>query len=1528
MKRIFLIPLALALLAQVGTVEAAPLTLFEIDEMSASLDCRANCEAGVPSHLSQCLTACGPFNPLWEKNGVLPIDGTDLDLALLEMWDAGTLSQICYQDGWVVPIAACGSDDCLATHTAAECADADGDGLKEWKEETSGTSDAIANELCANDASCGFNATCVFFASIGERRCLPRPCATTGCTAFHLELVESDNSEVIARIHFDYSPMPTRVLDLYLEHDNKTLSLTDARPLEALVQASKELQASYTSNGMLRLIVLSPSSMQPIPYGPIIELVFSRTSGAQTKLGFSRNDTAQSMSLAPSSEDMQQALADDGLWGDDLQISARDPGGDRLLLYYAFDRQPEILAYDDVKDAVELCEIFGDCKNLRDEIPFERMTKLKMLARLETLQRGATKVSQPVPGVRGDAAFFDGNDDHLELPLLVEDPSAGMAYRNADRSYTFTSWFYAEGDTLDSGPVSQILFNHQNFAETTRYGVGLRRGETAEMFELVWFWGDAELSSPSTQTIASGLSVLDWHHLAMTVDDPSNTIRFFVNGEPMPLAVAFADDELFTCPGYETGAGTGVVLHEEGKDVSGGRSPEAVLYAATQNNLYGIDRMDPNGFGWQEVLREGTGQAMDPDFSPITGKIVYASSKNGDFDIWIANEDGSNPRAITRGFGDTARGIFARRPKWAPNASAIVFESNIYSIDYDHNWYGRTYQLYTIAYDTKENEVAIPLPSGETASALDYDFLGSSQIIDDYALTSGPQNSYGAVWLAPPSADDNGTIAFTAASDDYDVKELRRGAIPSSPSNPKNFVAVDAAMGQTGASTELLDGRREGLDDHFIISNEWVAYDPSNQFTLSNLMSKGSGVVIRLNSAPSGYSLDCWDLNGNGVPDLSLEDTNKDGATNLADCYPAAVNIYIGYDAAKATPRLGACSGTAALVGPGGLGKKIDFSDTPTGYGNFLKVTIKSPFSSKPIPEGLVATIVFDKVNGAASSLADYSIFTRNLHQKLADFSASAGTGIELVGHGLAEVTQARFSPDGQRILLAGLEGARPTLTTLEGWKTAKPVARKVAMGSLRVEGMDWSKTERFYPCQWIGGTKNPKSKIIKKALRGALDETRLYSYVRSDGAISSEYERGKAWLDKSGQRPKAQSRSCAIDSDCAPFELCDPVSHVCALLPCKPDEANPCPVGRGECTLLPVPVGGIDSLAWVCSTECAMDRECFEQECKNGSCRFCDIPTPTNRGTNTCLECRNRPVEVSGLEPWMEIEGCPDRNSFSCEDGSCQTECYSMENGQSRYLCDPAIEFCQKGRCVGFEWQWNDISPMTMSGLGQMQMMVENAWTTVALSQSYPVEINAYGVEDYLHSPQIIVEGRVSGSGTGMPAPYGDTWFEIGVVSVHNRSQTEAMQNPYTVSSPYPMTEVRLRLISPPLENANQGNHGLLNGEKDFCAEWNTDRNECVYRATGSRATIGYRVGIPLNESRKACYDHGGTECNYQPNDKLARYLWGGQPAAVVLGISVADTAVFSSMTENKVCGYAATQGATDYAKPTENDAERKELE
>lgn len=1529
-----------------GCPSCTRLSLADLDTLDTFLSCRATCDAGAQAARVTCLAACPAQAPAWDKNLDGAVDDVDLRLAYLEYWDDGTGNAICYEGGAVVPAPACGLGDCLAQfpNAPAQCADVDGDGLRAWQEALIGTSDRSSNSSCQIGSECGYYEQCQFVDAVNRKLCVPRACPAGQCTAFHLEEIESDNSEVILHLHYDYSPVPATVLDLYVDYDSDVMTLAEARPLTSLKNAGKPIQVRHNSSGQLRLIVFDPGSSLPIPTGAIVELVFARTGTGPARIGFSTVDFAQQWSIAPSQGLATADLSNDALWGTPITVPDRGPNGDRLLLHYSFDNANRPL---DVKDAMsgdELCSLEADCANIDTTTAVGQRLQNRLIAQYDALQQGTARYSKSLPGVSGTAAFLDGTSDRLELPITLNSPATGQPYQRADQGFTLSTWLFNEGNGLRSASTNgEVLFSHNNqSSELTAYGV-LARQRPGDLFDLVFFEGnDITSATLTTRTIASNLPNRSWLHFGMAVDGATRVVTFYLDGQPASgLPTTTLTGPVDTCPGFEPPPGAGLDLHDEGDLQFGGQSPDKILFSAAKNNLYGIEEMDVSGLSRRDRIRLPDAQARDPHYHAELDKLAFASSNGGNFEIWIADGDGSSPQRITSGFGDTARGIFARRPRWAPDGSGIVFESNVYDILAGDNAYSRTYRLFYIAYDNLANQVAIP-SGASTITELNYPDLLANQTVDQYSLTHTPSlNHYDVQWLrGSVSGQDRGVILMSTASQRYDTRAIAGLEIPltitpttnptalpmwATPLTDNSQLRLLAAALPAGTSAGSANLAALLQSSNELIARERIDYPAHPDFTVASV-NLGNGdfeAVITYNPAPMVAS--CWDLNRNGFQDPT-EDVNADNAFNTLDCHPSTVtDLYLEYDDAQLTPQVDlrgviAIPGAFLVASAKELFADFKQSSVTGSARSFVKVDVRSPANGLPIPPGtVIGRIAFFGSSGA--SLSDRQrLVDQTLHIKLGSADPLAWN---LPANTLDLVQDAAFSPDADRLVLSGIENARPVVVT-----TADVMGgglQKISDDPVRAETMHWTKITRSYPCNWIGNFRNPFSKLYQGSFRGALDELKLYSYVRNPGAFQSEAERGFEWLQKTGLGGQGapQNTPCTTHLDCPRYQVCDIPNGQCFTDSCDPTAEYPCGIA-GACNLLPVPAGGDDTLQWVCSVDCASDTQCFQQECLNGPCRFCDP------ATNSCNECRDDVLSIPGLSPVPVIVGCPDRNAFSCFEGSCITECYTSDNGQSIYLCDPALEYCRQGRCELFEWSWEDFAPATFSGLGQMAIADPN-WnpgnptpdTTmhplmIATPQIYPIEIEAWGLEDQSHPPMLRVQGRfpaVRGSAAGN-AP--GQWFEIGRVSVHNRNNVEAANNKYLLNTPYPVSELRLSMVVTPYDNLNNAASGYGANMCDFAGTPNAVA--CYTRASGSYATIGYPVGLPARVSRRDCAEElaadpawltrldptGGLRCESTADDAGAEYLPEGHPGVVVKSVTVNGNAAATLV--NRICSYEGT--------------------
>ena len=130
-------------------------------------------------------------------------------------------------------------------------------------------------------------------ADANAQLCMPR--CEGKCTAFHLDSIVKDNNEVLVRVYYDWSPTPATTLDLRIQYSRADLTLVDARPTKPLADRGKELSTKQNDAGFMRLVVIGKANTLPIPYGPIAELLFTRTSAMGSAISAQATVTASAM---------------------------------------------------------------------------------------------------------------------------------------------------------------------------------------------------------------------------------------------------------------------------------------------------------------------------------------------------------------------------------------------------------------------------------------------------------------------------------------------------------------------------------------------------------------------------------------------------------------------------------------------------------------------------------------------------------------------------------------------------------------------------------------------------------------------------------------------------------------------------------------------------------------------------------------------------------------------------------------------------------------------------------------------------------------------------------------------------------------------------------------------------------------------------------------------------------------------------------------------------------------------------------
>ena len=1430
------------------------------------------------------------------------------------------------------------------------------------------------------------------------------------------------DQEVIAWVYFDHSDAPVRALDLHFTYPQDQLVLADSRRLPALLYSGglegKQLATQHLPDGTLRLSVFDATSSAPIPYGPLVELVFKRVGDRPITIEFTDDPDLRENSMAPNHNAAIASLREDQVWGSAINVAPRGQSGVQLKLWYDFETIEAPLSYGQVHSGEELCELISGCA-----LESQESFKERIISQLDRLQSGRSLLDLSIDGVLNRAGYFDGNQSHIRLPLVIND----QLNREA-QSFSFSSWVYTEG-LSDHEPLStpQIIFAHHDRSERTRFGLWLRYDEQREAYQLEFFDGDIlarDLSSGLDTYPLAELPLYAWQHVSFTYDATQRLMRFYFNGQQLTNSHLFdaAGPSPFACPQFSRNRE--IILQREGSFL-GGTPPQTIYYGVKESGLFKVRRRDLYGTTDQLILGDGEFSYSEPDYSPILDKLLYLSNASGHNEIWIANGDGTDRQQLTVEFGNSDLGFSARAPKWSPDGTGIVFESSAFDMIARDNIANLVYHLYYIAYDPLDNRPAIELPNGETVEQLNYQDRLADQSLIFYRLTEGDdiRHHRKVRWLEGKSqgTDDSirqqrGRLLYESSDPLYQGKGIDEliidEVIPLSSANQINALNSD----QLSEEVSLLDAKRymritatgEQAVERLLFKRTYTEFNElENGYMLGSMRSilpEGStrevsqredtehkfelnvvgrdevahSATIDLIYRPNQTSFDsmCWDKNNNNLRDAD-EDVTKDNQWDNRDCFLQEVSqIFVELDGDRVQIETnGLVSIQPSMVNPPSpnisrtpYNKSVQISEQNVAGRALLSIQVTAPRGVYPLynsannslgandpPLGLTIARfkiksrggVFGEIDtwsdseilnhlGIVQRTAEEFLVIRDLNpgeecwdlnqnripepfeDRNGDGESNTLDCIDQVFNAQGKfelIKEARLSPDLDRLLLHAVSLSRPQLLlTANLFNTENLV--NLSEQSRQYKGFSWRFEERYFPCNWVGAVKHPTQKKMMTALRGGLDELKMHLGVRNIHSIRSEAERGREWLDRSEPISSQRPRCGVSHLECPPFHLC--IESECVVTACDPDStadmADSCAAYGAQCRLRPVTIeseeGGVGlsgGAEYVCVADCSSDQECYTQTCLNGPCLFCDV------NTSACNECRQVEVNINGATA-ARTEGCPDERAFYCDVGACRTECYSFEDEQSLYLCDPVTQFCEQGRCVLRDWQWEDLSPLTLMGAADAQFELDpNAWThyTIAIGESYPLEINAYGVGDYGANPEVLVEVR------GGPY-YGNQYQVLGRLTIPHRTQEEANRTPLLLDSVHPYEDVRLSLISSPYQNVTGSASGLRHFDKEFCIsdvmQSDADLSKplaqtmCERRAQGSRYQLGYRLDIPEYEAIQSCRDRGHARCPSRGRSEND-FLYGGAAAVAVLDIKSAGGSISNSLIRNPICSYGGGQ-------------------
>ena len=133
----------------------------------------------------------------------------------------------------------------------------------------------------------------------------------------------------------------------------------------------------------------------------------------------------------------------------------------------------------------------------------------------------------------------------------------------------------------------------------------------------------------------------------------------------------------FTILDYSKAASSGVATTAPALTPESGR----IAFASDRDGNFEIYVMNADGSGQTRLTHNDASDSF-PRWSPDARRIMFASTRDGDWDIYVMNADGSGQMRLTHDEGDW-------EPSWSPDGRRIAFSSNrdgnreIYVMDAD-----------------------------------------------------------------------------------------------------------------------------------------------------------------------------------------------------------------------------------------------------------------------------------------------------------------------------------------------------------------------------------------------------------------------------------------------------------------------------------------------------------------------------------------------------------------------------------------------------------------------------------------------------------------------------------------------------------------------------------------------------------------------------------------------------------------------------------------------------------------------------
>jgi hypothetical protein len=293
----------------------------------------------------------------------------------------------------------------------------------------------------------------------------------------------------------------------------------------------------------------------------------------------------------------------------------------------------------------------------------------------------------------------------------------------------------------------------------------------------------------------------NYHHFAMVYDGAN--VRLYVDavlhgtfgftgnllnapGEPFKIFgdVPFALDEVSVYSRALSPAEIQTIVCASSAEPT----PSQLVFASTRDGDFDIYVMNDDGSGVVQ-LTNVPGQDSDPAWSPDGQRIAFASNRDGDFEIFVMNADGTGVTQVTH---TDATGQ-DRLPKWSPDGRFLVFHRPFEPTT------GRHVDLYQIELATGiTTQLTFVAPFGSGGGAADWSpdtrliYQRHSDLVDWELYVR----------------DTNGTVRQLTFNnwDDHDPDWFPGGTRAAFTSSANDAGDIRAIMLATGTQTTLTSG--------------------------------------------------------------------------------------------------------------------------------------------------------------------------------------------------------------------------------------------------------------------------------------------------------------------------------------------------------------------------------------------------------------------------------------------------------------------------------------------------------------------------------------------------------------------------------------------------------------------------------------------------------------------------------------------------------------------------------------------------